>query len=117
MGVLVTHGQTTMLGSENEFYKYLMELRVGVCLVGSHSSHRVRAVLWLGFVHASLCTVRSWAKVPYPPPFVIATQKYQINTVPTPTVACAQHIQLPTHMWVSAWHECTLTSTHVPKGM
>jgi hypothetical protein len=32
-------------------------------------------------------------------------------------VACAQHIQLPTHTWVSAWHECTLTSAHVPEGL
>ena len=25
-------------------------------------------------------------------------------------VACAQHIQLPTHTYVRAWYECTLTS-------
>ena len=29
-------------------------------------------------------------------------------------VACAQHIQLPTHTCARAWYECTLTSTHIP---
>ena len=65
---------------------------------------------------------RAHAAEVYPPPFVIATQKYQINgpyvycSLDT-GVACAQHIQPPTHTWVSAWHQCTLTSAHVPKGM
>ena len=29
-------------------------------------------------------------------------------------VACAQHIQLPTHTCARAWYECTLTSAHIP---
>ena len=29
-------------------------------------------------------------------------------------VACTQHIQLPTHTCARAWHECTLTSAHIP---
>ena len=32
-------------------------------------------------------------------------------------VACAQHIQLPTHTCTRAWYECTLTSTHSSKSM
>ena len=32
-------------------------------------------------------------------------------------VACAQHIQLPTHTCAHAWHDCTLTSTHISKSM
>ena len=32
-------------------------------------------------------------------------------------VACAQHIQLPTHTCTRAWYECTLTSTHISKSM
>ena len=32
-------------------------------------------------------------------------------------VACAQHIQLPTHTCARAWYECTLTSAHISKCM
>ena len=32
-------------------------------------------------------------------------------------VACAQHIQLPTHTCTCAWYECTLTSAHISKCM
>ena len=32
-------------------------------------------------------------------------------------VACAQHIQLPTHTCPCAWYECTLTSTYTSKSM
>ena len=31
-------------------------------------------------------------------------------------VACAQHIQLPTHTCASAWYDCTLTSAHIPNA-
>ena len=32
-------------------------------------------------------------------------------------MACAQHIQLPTHTCTNAWYECTLTSTHISNSM
>ena len=32
-------------------------------------------------------------------------------------VACAQHIQLPTHTCAHAWYECTSTSAHISKCM
>ena len=32
-------------------------------------------------------------------------------------VACAQHIQLPTHTCARAWCACTLTSAHISKCM
>ena len=32
-------------------------------------------------------------------------------------IACAQHIQLPTHTCACAWYECTLTFAHISKCM
>ena len=47
----------------------------------------------------------------YPPPLYNVRNCYgPYAHCSLDNVACAQHIQLPTHTYARAWYECTLTS-------